>query len=65
MTDEQQAIAAVERGDYNFALFVRPTRISDVMAAARAGERMPGKSTYFHPKVPAGIVISDASPEPL
>ncbi len=65
VTDEQQAIAAVERGDYNFALFVRPTRISDVMAAARAGERMPGKSTYFHPKVPAGIVISDASPEPL
>lgn len=65
VSDEEQAIAAVERGDYDFALFLRPTRISDVMAAARAGERMPGKSTYFYPKVPAGIVISDASAEPL
>jgi len=65
VTDEQQAISAVDRGDYNLSLFLRPTRISDVIAAARAGERMPGKSTYFYPKVPAGIVISDASLEPL
>ncbi len=65
VSDEEQAIAAVERGDYDFALFLRPTRVSDVMAAARAGERMPGKSTYFYPKVPAGIVISDASAEPI
>jgi uncharacterized protein (DUF1015 family) len=65
VTDERQAIAAVERGDYQFSFFLRPTRVADVMAAARAGERMPGKSTYFYPKVPAGIVISDASAEPL
>lgn len=65
VTDERQAIEAVERGDYQFAFFLRPTRVADVMAAARAGERMPGKSTYFYPKVPAGILISDASAEPL
>lgn len=63
-TDERQAVAAVDRGDYDCAFFLRRTRVSDVMAAARAGERMPGKSTYFYPKVPAGIVVSDASPEP-
>jgi len=65
IVDEQQAVAAVERGDYDFAFFLRPTRISDVLAAARAGERMPGKSTYFHPKLPAGMVFSDASAEPI
>jgi uncharacterized protein (DUF1015 family) len=65
VTDERQAVAAVDRGDYDFAFFLRPTQVGDLLAAARAGERMPGKSTYFYPKVPAGIVISDASTEPI
>jgi hypothetical protein len=64
-TDAAQAIAAVDRGDYDVAFFLRPTRVADVIAAARAGERMPGKSTYFYPKVPAGLVLSDASEEPV
>jgi uncharacterized protein (DUF1015 family) len=64
-TDAAQAIAAVDRGDYDVAFFLRPTRVADVIAAARAGERMPGKSTYFYPKVPAGLVVSDASEEPI
>ena len=64
-TDAGQAMRAVDRGDYDFAFFLRPTRVSEVMAAARAGERMPGKSTYFYPKIPAGLVLSDASEEPI
>jgi uncharacterized protein (DUF1015 family) len=64
-TDAQQAMRAVDRGDYDFAFFLRPTRVSDVIAAAKAGERMPGKSTYFYPKIPAGLVVSDASEEPI
>jgi uncharacterized protein (DUF1015 family) len=35
------------------------------MEAARAGERMPGKSTYFYPKIPAGLLVSDASANPI
>ena len=62
---EEEAIQAVARGECDFALFLRPTRVSDVLAAARAGERMPGKSTYFYPKVPAGLVVSDASEAPI
>ena len=58
-------MAAVNRGDYDCAFFLRPTRVSEVMAAARAGERMPGKSTYFYPKIPAGLVVSDASENPI
>jgi uncharacterized protein (DUF1015 family) len=64
-TDSAEAVAAVDRGDYDVAFFLRPTRVADVIAAARAGERMPGKSTYFHPKIPAGLVVSDASEEPI
>ncbi|HUU54644.1 MAG TPA: DUF1015 domain-containing protein [Armatimonadota bacterium] len=64
-TDAREAMAAVDRGDYDLAFFLRPTRVSEVMAAARAGERMPGKSTYFYPKIPAGLVVSDASEEPI
>jgi uncharacterized protein (DUF1015 family) len=44
---------------------LQPTRVSDVLAAANAGERMPGKSTYFYPKAPAGLVASDASSDPI
>jgi uncharacterized protein (DUF1015 family) len=64
-TDEREAVAAVDRGGYDCAFFLRATRVEDVIAAARAGERMPGKSTYFYPKVPAGIVLSDASEHPI
>jgi uncharacterized protein (DUF1015 family) len=28
------------------------------MAVADAGERMPHKSTYFYPKLPAGLVMN-------
>ncbi|MFB3881193.1 MAG: DUF1015 domain-containing protein [Armatimonadota bacterium] len=64
-TDATEAVAAVDRGDYDVAFFLRPTRVADVIAAARGGERMPGKSTYFYPKIPAGLVVSDASEEPI
>jgi len=64
-TDAREAMAAVNRGDYDCAFFLRPTRVSEVMAAARAGERMPGKSTYFFPKIPAGLLVSDASENPI
>jgi uncharacterized protein (DUF1015 family) len=44
-------------GESAATLFVRPTGIGQILAAADAGERMPQKSTYFYPKVPAGIVL--------
>ncbi len=65
VVSEEEALEAVARGEAEFAFFLRPTRVGDVLAAAQAGERMPGKSTYFHPKVPAGLLLSDASPEPI
>jgi hypothetical protein len=44
-------------GEAAAAVLVRPTPAERVLAAADAGEVMPPKSTYFHPKVPSGLLI--------
>ncbi|HVB53734.1 MAG TPA: DUF1015 family protein [Candidatus Acidoferrales bacterium] len=54
--DPQEALelALAQRG---VAFLVNPTTVAEVAAVAAAGEAMPQKSTYFFPKVPAGLVI--------
>jgi uncharacterized protein (DUF1015 family) len=49
---------AVEAGRNDAGFFLRPTPIEQVRAVAEAGESMPPKSTYFHPKVPTGLVFN-------
>ena len=39
-----------------FAVLVNPTSVEEIAAVARSGERMPQKSTYFHPKIWSGLV---------
>jgi uncharacterized protein (DUF1015 family) len=40
-------------------LFLNPTSVGEMAEAAGAGETMPQKSTYFFPKVPAGLVLME------
>ncbi len=54
--DASAVIAAVERGG-GFGFILRPTPPRAVAAVARAGEKMPQKSTYFYPKVAAGFAM--------
>ena len=49
------AAAAVERA--GVALLLRPPSPADVAAVARAGARMPRKSTLFVPKPRTGLVL--------
>ncbi|MBF0568918.1 MAG: DUF1015 domain-containing protein [Nitrospirae bacterium] len=60
--DMAKTIAKVEGGQegrqYEAAFFLNPTRVEDIELVARAGLRMPPKSTYFYPKIPTGIVIN-------
>ncbi len=56
--DAAEAIAAVEEGAAQAAFFLNPTRVEQVLETARAGGRMPQKSTYFHPKPATGLVIN-------
>ncbi len=65
MTSAQDAVKRVRRGDAEAAVLLRRTRIEDVLAVAKAGQRMPGKSTYFYPKAPAGLVLSSATAAPI
>jgi uncharacterized protein (DUF1015 family) len=57
--DAAAAATAVERGEAQAAFLVRPSTVDELIAVADAGDRMPPKSTYFSPKVPAGLVIHD------
>lgn len=52
------ARAAVARGEATAAFLVRPPTVAQVEAFARAGERMPPKSTYFFPKLTSGLLLS-------
>jgi uncharacterized protein (DUF1015 family) len=52
-----EAVAAVDRGEAEGAFLLRPTRIEDVFAAARRGEVMPQKTTYFFPKLTSGLLL--------
>ena len=54
--DPGELLAAVA-GDAVAGVLVRPTSAERVLAAADAGEIMPPKSTYFHPKVPSGLLM--------
>jgi len=52
-----QAVAAVDSGEAAAAFLLRPTRIEDVFAAARRGEVLPQKTTYFYPKLVSGLLF--------
>ena len=59
--DAKEAVALVQRGDYDVGFFMAPAPIEQVRAIAAAGENMPPKSTYFFPKVPTGLVFNPLS----
>jgi len=42
----------------SIAFFLNPVKIEQLVSIATQGERMPPKSTYFYPKVPAGLIIN-------
>jgi len=56
--DAVEAIARVQRGDFDGVFFLNPTVIEDVERVALSHLRMPPKSTYFYPKVLTGMVIN-------
>jgi hypothetical protein len=55
---EDEARDAVERGEAQAAILVRPTRLEELAAVASAGDVMPQKSTYFYPKLLTGMVFN-------
>jgi len=56
--DERKAISQVDSGEYQLAFLLNPTPVESILTTADKGMRMPPKSTYFYPKMPAGLVIN-------
>jgi uncharacterized protein (DUF1015 family) len=53
--DWREAVRRVREGEAGAAYLLRPARIEDVFEAARRGEVMPQKTTYFFPKLLSGL----------
>jgi uncharacterized protein (DUF1015 family) len=58
----EEATSLVDRGKADLALLLRAPRAEDVFSAARRGERMPPKSTYFFPKPLSGLLFHPVEP---
>jgi uncharacterized protein (DUF1015 family) len=55
--DAASALAELDSGAIQAALFMNPTPIEAVVEVTRSGLRLPPKSTFFHPKMISGLVI--------
>jgi len=56
--DLKEAYQQIKKGRYQLAFLLNPPQPEMVKAVADAQDRMPSKSTYFYPKLPAGLVIN-------
>jgi uncharacterized protein (DUF1015 family) len=52
-----EAEELLAKGACRLAVLLRGTPVRQIVAVAEAGESMPAKSTFFHPKLPSGLVI--------
>ncbi len=60
--DEAELVTRAFAGADALGFLVNPTPMWQVRAVAEAGERMPARTTFFHPKVPAGLVFHSIDP---
>jgi uncharacterized protein (DUF1015 family) len=55
--DADEAVARAASGSVAAAFLLDGPPVTAVTRVAAAGELMPQKSTYFHPKAPTGLVF--------
>jgi uncharacterized protein (DUF1015 family) len=56
--DLKEAYQQIKGGKYQLAFLLNPPQPGMIKAVADAKDRMPSKSTYFYPKLPAGLIIN-------
>ena len=56
--DLKEAYQQTKEGKYQLAFLLNPPQPEMVKSVADAQDRMPSKSTYFYPKLPAGLIIN-------
>jgi uncharacterized protein (DUF1015 family) len=52
-------VARVQRGDADAGVLLRPATVAQIVEIAHGGERMPPKTTFFHPKPRTGVVLRE------
>lgn len=57
-----EALAAVESGEAQCAVLLRPVSVPQLVEWAKARRRMPPKTTYFNPKLRTGLVFRRLDP---
>ena len=55
--DAQEAVQKVKSGQFDLAIFLRPTSLREMLYVSKKGLKMPQKSTYFYPKLLTGLVF--------
>jgi uncharacterized protein (DUF1015 family) len=55
--DRYKTIELVKDSTFQIAFLLNPTQVEEVRLVANRREKMPGKATYFYPKVPSGLII--------
>ena len=56
--DWKEAYQQIKKGKYQLAFLANPPQPEVVKWVADAQDKMPSKSTYFYPKLPAGLIIN-------
>lgn len=54
---DAEAEEAIAHGRCKLAVLMRATPVRQIKDVADASESMPAKSTFFHPKLPSGLVV--------
>jgi uncharacterized protein (DUF1015 family) len=62
LQDARAGIEAIASGQGQALFMVAPTPVATIRRVAEAGEVMPQKSTFFHPKVPTGLFVHTLDP---
>jgi len=56
--DRYKTLDMVKNGTFQIAFLLNSTKVEEVRVVANRKERMPGKATYFYPKVSSGFFIN-------
>lgn len=56
--DRQDAVNRVISGEYQMTFILTPIKAEVIKNIADLSDKMPKKSTYFYPKVPAGLIVN-------
>jgi len=56
--EQEDAVNRVLSQEYQLAFLLTPVTPHIIKAIADAGDKMPRKSTYFYPKLPAGLILN-------